>query len=178
MIKPKEIILSRRRSIALTVNNQGELIVKAPFYVTDKMIMDFVRVKQDWIEKQINIPKFEQEHFKPVKMQEGDIVKYKGENFTIGLRGVDEITIFGDYILVPYNITKEDFTNWLKAKAASKITERAMYFAGLMHLVPQGVKLSSAKTRWGSCSYNNTLNFCWRLIMCREDVLDYVIVMN
>ena len=49
MIEPKEIIRSRRRTIALEINAQGELIVRAPFRASMEQIMDFVERKQDWI---------------------------------------------------------------------------------------------------------------------------------
>ena len=46
MIEPKEIIRSRRRTIALEINAQGELIVRAPFRASMEQIIDFV-IKQD-----------------------------------------------------------------------------------------------------------------------------------
>ena len=49
MIEPKEIIRSRRRTIDLEINAQGELIVRAPFRASMEQIMDFVERKQDWI---------------------------------------------------------------------------------------------------------------------------------
>ena len=49
MIEPKEIIRSRRRTIALEINAQGELIVRAPFRASMEQIIDFVERKQDWI---------------------------------------------------------------------------------------------------------------------------------
>ena len=45
-----------------------------------------------------------------------------------------------------------------------------------MNVTPIAVKVNSAKTRWGSCSGRNSINFSWRLIMADDDVIDYVIV--
>jgi hypothetical protein len=36
--------------------------------------------------------------------------------------------------------------------------------------------MSEAKRRWGSCGAGNTLNFAWRLVMCPQSVIDYVVV--
>ncbi len=38
------------------------------------------------------------------------------------------------------------------------------------------VKINSAKTRWGSCSGKNSLNFSWKLIIADERAIDYVVV--
>ncbi len=40
----------------------------------------------------------------------------------------------------------------------------------------QRIRITSARTRWGSCSSRGTLSFTWRLVMASEDVIDYVIV--
>jgi predicted metal-dependent hydrolase len=38
------------------------------------------------------------------------------------------------------------------------------------------VRLSSARTRWGSCGPTGALNLNWRLIMAPPGVIDYVIL--
>ncbi len=38
------------------------------------------------------------------------------------------------------------------------------------------VKITSAKTRWGSCTSKQHLNFSYRLIMTPRDCIDYVII--
>ena len=49
MVKPKEIIKSRRRTIALVIDSDGELIVRAPFYATNYDISRFIEEKENWI---------------------------------------------------------------------------------------------------------------------------------
>ncbi|HSB07579.1 MAG TPA: M48 family metallopeptidase [Thermodesulfobacteriota bacterium] len=38
------------------------------------------------------------------------------------------------------------------------------------------MKITSAKSRWGSCSRDNNLCFSWRIIMAPLNVLDYVLI--
>ena len=40
----------------------------------------------------------------------------------------------------------------------------------------KNIKITSAKTRWGSCSSKKTLNFTFRLIMAPTETIDYVII--
>jgi len=49
-------------------------------------------------------------------------------------------------------------------------------YARRMGVTPAAVKVNNAKTRWGSCSSKNSINFSWRLVMADDDVIDYVVV--
>ena len=59
-----------------------------------------------------------------------------------------------------------------KAILPSKI-ER---YAQRMDVEPTGLTITSAKTRFGSCSGKNRLSFSWRLMAYPEAAIDYVVV--
>ena len=63
-----------------------------------------------------------------------------------------------------------------RQRAKERLTERAAYFAGLMKVNYGTIRLSNARTRWGSCSGQGNLNFHWKLILMPPEVLDYVVV--
>ena len=64
----------------------------------------------------------------------------------------------------------------LKSHAKDAFIERACFYARQMGVKFEKIRLSSAKTRWGSCGPQGNLNFHWRLINAPTDVLDYVVV--
>lgn len=45
-----------------------------------------------------------------------------------------------------------------------------------MNLYPTGLKITSARTRFGSCSGKNSICFSWRLMDYPELAIDYVVV--
>ncbi len=45
-----------------------------------------------------------------------------------------------------------------------------------MDVKPIKIGITSAKTRWGSCSGKNSVNFSWKLIMADDKTIDYVII--
>lgn len=45
-----------------------------------------------------------------------------------------------------------------------------------MDVRPEKLRISSARTRWGSCSAKGTISLTWRLVMAPPEILDYVIV--
>ncbi|MDO9303429.1 MAG: M48 family metallopeptidase, partial [Anaerolineales bacterium] len=67
------------------------------------------------------------------------------------------------------------FTRWYKERALEIISERVKQYSQQYNFAPKQVKISSAKTRWGSCSPNGALNFTWRLVMAPLAVIDYVV---
>lgn len=64
----------------------------------------------------------------------------------------------------------------LKALAREVIPQRVAHFAAKMGLTPAAVKLTSARTRFGSCSAKNSLCFSWRLMAYPMEAVDYVVV--
>lgn len=64
----------------------------------------------------------------------------------------------------------------LRRQAAQVIPERVAHYAPLVGVTPAGVKITSARTRFGSCSGKNSLCFSWRLMQYPPEAVDYVVV--
>ena len=64
----------------------------------------------------------------------------------------------------------------LKAKAKEILPQRVDYFSSLMGLTPTGVKITSAKTRFGSCNGKNSICFSLYLMLYPDEAIDYVVV--
>ena len=45
-----------------------------------------------------------------------------------------------------------------------------------MGLTPTGIRITSARTRFGSCSGKNSICFSWRLMLYPPEAIDYVVV--
>lgn len=64
----------------------------------------------------------------------------------------------------------------LIARAKEYLPMRVDYWSGIMGLMPTGLKITSARTRFGSCSGKNSLCFSWRLMQYPREAIDYVVV--
>ncbi len=64
----------------------------------------------------------------------------------------------------------------LKAIAKQVIPPKVEYYSSLLGVKPERVSINRAKTRFGSCSSKNTLNFSCFLMLFDEKAIDYVVV--
>ena len=64
----------------------------------------------------------------------------------------------------------------LIARAKEYLPMRVDYWSNIMGLTPAGLKITSARTRFGSCSGKNSICFSWRLMLYPPEAIDYVIV--
>ena len=53
---------------------------------------------------------------------------------------------------------------------------RVAHYAAQMGVAPTRINITSARTRFGSCSAKNALSFSWRLMAYPEEAIDYVVV--
>lgn len=64
----------------------------------------------------------------------------------------------------------------LTERAKTEIPPRVMYFAKMMGVKPTGIKITSARKRFGSCSGKNSLCFSCLLMMYPSEAIDCVVV--
>jgi predicted metal-dependent hydrolase len=77
-------------------------------------------------------------------------------------------------LLVPK--LSDDLVEYHKKLAEQKISERLGHYASRLGISYRRYRISSARSRWGSCARSGRLSFSWRLAMAPAPVLDYVII--
>jgi predicted metal-dependent hydrolase len=63
-----------------------------------------------------------------------------------------------------------------REQARHTIEEKIVHYASLLNVRPRTIRINGARTRWGSCSAKDNLNFSWRIAMLPPDIIDYIIV--
>lgn len=64
----------------------------------------------------------------------------------------------------------------LRQQAKAFLPQRVAHFSQQMGLMPTGFRVTGARTRLGSCSGKNSLNFSFRLMAYPPEAIDYVVV--
>lgn len=172
----------RRKTISLHINEEGRLIVYVPYHTPEEELEGFIKEKESWIIKKIS----EKERF--IKEGEkafipGEKFLYLGESYPLEIgetnsKGIPLKLSFGKFILDKdhQKEARNLFIRWYKREVKEKAEERVRYFSHRLQLFPKGLKITSAKYRWGSCSRDNRISFSWRIIMAPLNVMDYVLI--
>lgn len=61
-------------------------------------------------------------------------------------------------------------------KAKALLPGRVAHYSSIMGLYPTQVRITGAKTRFGSCSSSGHICFSWRLMQYPPEAIDYVVV--
>lgn len=177
-MKIDQLIRSKRKTIALIVQLDGSLVVRAPLFARDEQIQAFIQEKADWIRAR----QAEAQAARPAvhTFAEGESFLYLGKAYPLRIvKGAKKALEFKDAFLLAESArprARQLLEAWYKARAREVIPQRVMYFAALLGFSYTQIRIGSAKTRWGSCSTRGTLSFTWRLVMSPLPVLDYVIL--
>ncbi len=182
------IINPRLKYIHLNINEQGELIIKAP-HNSQHQITQLLKKKKDWIEKAQK--KFTQKKGKmPTFESDSEKLYYLGTPYPLTLQQIpsDKTTNLVSFNYTPqegFKITYNEpntteFLNQIekfyKHKAKEMITPLVQQQAEIMSLYPTAISFRKTKRQWGSCSSKNRLSFNTGLIKLPLDVIQYVII--
>lgn len=173
-----KIIKSRRKTISLEVSEKGEVIVRAPFFVTESRVKKFVAEKSKWLQKAKK--RAEGKQVVDRTYTHGEEFLYLGHPYKLLVvaKSDKKFEFSGAFILRKDSIgkAKELFEKWYRDSAREYFTERLDYFSQLSGSEYIGLRLNKAKTRWGSCSRKGYINLNFKLIMADVEIIDYVIL--
>lgn len=179
-IKINKIIRSSRKSIALVVTANAELVIRAPFKVSDDYIRRLVNSKSKWIERKQKQFVQQAGAIKPKKYETGEEFYLLGKKYTLQIvDGVKpEIRIDGNLIMTVACLKSPQkyISEWYILQARQIFEERVKANSSALGLWYKSIRINGAKTRWGSCGPKNTLNFSWRLVIAPIEVIDSVVV--
>lgn len=172
---PKQIVRSKRRTIALILKDDGQLIVRAPLKCSDKKIEEFIFQKSDWITSKKR--ELKKNNLPPLKLNgKEETIPILGCVKNVLLTDCKNAKVDGDDLLVPVVDGKIKLKKFLVKLTKKEVTSKTQKFAEQFGFEYASITVRDSKTRWGSCGYKNSLNFSLRLALCPSNVVDYIIL--
>lgn len=174
-----KIIRSKRKSVSLHIDNSGEVIVRAPLLMPKIFIDRFVHKNSAWIEKHQAKTQKRLEENPPHEFVSGDKFYFLGEEYELQFseKAPKSIVLEGSFLTRPADVEdiKKRFRKWYRDEAYFYLTERLAMYAEKYNLPYNELKITSAARRWGSCTSAGNINFPWRIMMCPEKIIHYVV---
>ena len=174
------IVRSRRKTASISITKDMMVEVRAPLQMPQTDIDSFVRSAEKWIVE--HLAKTKQLHAEKAAfaLGYGDTALLRGKEYPIIAATGNRAGFDGEKLFIPPalspELVKETLVQIYRNLAKKLLASRVSAYAAAMKVTPTAVKISGAKTRWGSCSDKNSLNFSWRLIMAADGVIDYIVV--
>lgn len=172
---------SRRRTVQVTVDRGGELVLSAPNECSLATMEDFVREKRFWIYTKLA----EKETLRPTtaakQFVSGEGFPYLGRNYRLLLVKNQDVPVKLERGRFKMRRTdaaegRDHMVAWYQAHAAPWLTKRVEHLRGRVGVEPSGVVVQDLGYRWGSCGKGGKLYFHWRSILLPPAIVDYVVV--
>lgn len=165
-----------RSTLALMINRQG-LIVHAPWGMPLLHIEQYMQLKARWISEKL--ASYGQKFPAVGQWVDGMLLWYLGETITLRISvQVQRMALVENVLYVPELselLLKKAVLAWYKKSALVHFNQRLVRFAGGLSRQPSHLKLSNARTRWGSCTRDGVVRLNWRLVQASIAEIDYVL---
>lgn len=174
---------SRRKTLEITVDRDGELVIAAPSGTDERLLRDFVIEKRLWIYRKL-AQKAEQRRRLPQKEYvNGEGFLYLGRSYRLKRVATDAQSaplklVNGRFQLHQDALpdAREHFIRWYTTRATAWLLAKVKEHARRMGVEPAGVTVQDLGYRWGSCGKGNRVYFHWKTILLPRHIAEYVVV--
>jgi hypothetical protein len=179
---PYTVKRSRRRSGSYTVAiDERGLRIAVSRHASLRWIEGVLRRHEDWILKKLG--EWRARRADPMRWEHGAVLMYLGEPLRLTIvpqrqdpaRDDERLLVGAPHAYATATIASA-VTAWLRLQSLTRFRERIAYYAPRLAVAVPDVRLSEARTRWGSCSPAGRIMLNWRLIQVPLRLLDYVVV--
>ena len=170
---------SNRKTTAVYVRD-GSVEVRAPLKMPKRDIDRFVASKEKWIADKLAITIERVAQREKFTLDYGSQIAYSGKRYPIEAKEGNRIGFDDERFYMPPDLAPEQIKAAVmqiyRLLAKRDLTNRTITLARKMSVSPSAIKITDARTRWGSCSGKKSINYSWRLVMADEDIIEYIIV--
>jgi predicted metal-dependent hydrolase len=172
---------SKRRTMEITVERTGELILSAPPDVGLDRLHDFVITKRFWIYTKLAEKERLQRKVPCKEFVAGEGFLYLGRTHRMKLVDDQDTPlklVNGRFALLKDEKAqaREHFIRLYAEKARIWLSSRVADYQSRMEVEPAGVKVQDLGYRWGSCGKGEWLYFHWKTILLPPRIAEYVVV--
>jgi predicted metal-dependent hydrolase len=171
----------RRKTLGLTVDRGGELVVYAPEDAATSELVGWARSRLLWVHGKLASKQALGLKVRQPEFVTGESFRYLGRNYR--LRLVDQqsnaLRLDGETFLLRRDARSaagEHFRRWYRANGLPWLQERICSLAPRVGSVPERIQIRELGFRWGSCTRDGDISLHWKLLQLPTRLIDYVII--
>ena len=175
----------RKKTVAVTVDPAGNVLVVAPERVATDRLDAIVRRKVEWIARRLRNAETHGPPLSPREFVSGESVLYLGRHYRLKVHPHEtgDAKLRGGWLHVPAPgdvpqtvQVRAAVVSWLRCRAAERLPERVAAWQPRAGVAMPRVVIADQRKRWGSCDQRGTIRLNWRIIQAPMRVVDYVVV--
>lgn len=175
--KNYELRRSNRRTLALTLDRQGRLIIHAPMRMPLRTIEAFLLEKQDWIARKRQELSAAGSRMSGFSLEEGGCIPYLGGRVRISYDSVRRATMQDGVLTLPRTgRPAQQVLNWLAEQARRELPSYVEKWSKRMNVYPTALSFCYAKARYGSMTSDGRMRLNMALMHFPPQYIDYVVV--
>lgn len=176
------LVRARRRTIGMHVGSDG-LVVRASRWVTIGDVEATLREHAAWILRRLAEWRSRRRDVLPEVWTAGAPILFQGRDLTLDIRPAPRPAVAADLVNVSVGHPTPDdeaaiaacVTGWLRAEALAFAAPRVASCAARLRAGTPSVRLSNARSEWGSCNRKGEIRLSWRLIQLPPELAQYVV---
>lgn len=182
--------IKRSRRLLGNINlrvKDGKIYVSAPFWVSQRVIEDFVQSKSAWLAKVLG------RHPQTVtkKYTNGETQLFFGQEVPLSVSfskvisrtvvNFDgqslKLSIYSGFNKLQYQREAEKaILSFYLQELSYYLTEKVNYYCQKLSVTYSKIEIKKVSSIWGSCSPSNVLSFNRKLIQSPKSIIDYVVI--
>ena len=171
---------SRRKTLGLTVDRGGELVVHSSETATKAELQKWVEKKLLWVHQKLLRKETHNGASHRLEIVSGENIAYQGQNYRLKIIKHQAVPLQfnGQWFLLRERdrlTAPKHFQAWYQNTGGAWLNKRVGFWEPKVGKKAAKTVVSNLGYRWGSCGKNGVLHFNWRLLQLPLYLVDYVI---
>jgi len=181
---------SDRKSLGISIERDGAVMVKAPHQVELDDIEKFISEKKVWVYQKLAKKKALNRERPKREFVNGQGFLYLGKSYRLKfIGGADTgsgklpktapLRLWHGYFELAESEkagAREHFIAWYKKQIKKQLKERIPRYDNRIGVTVKDIRIIDLGHRWASCGRKGVINFNWRSVMAPVWVFDYILV--
>lgn len=163
-----DVQYGKGKKMTISIDSVGHITVKAPIGTPESTINSVVKAQGKTILKRLDEIQRIKKLQEPKVYNSDEKFMYLGKHYSLS-----ELIDISDG---EEKNLEQKLKKFYISECKKLISERIKIYEKELRVKPKSIKIVESQNQWGSCTWDNKIEFNYKLIMASVHIIDYVIV--